>query len=481
MNTPILNIIDGTPIAPDGSETWQIANPARLDLPSRHYALSSPEQVDLAVAAAHTAQKIWAETSPMLRADLMMKAAALIAERQEELALLITREMGKPLVESRGEVGYAAKILQFYAAEAQRPRGETLSSGRPRVHYYTVREPIGVIGAITPWNFPLSIACWKIGPAIMTGNTVVWKPSPQHPLCSQALMQVFLDAGLPNGVVNMLHGAVDAGSALVAHPGVQGISFTGSSATGEAIYQTTSARLARAQCEMGGKNVLYVHESGDLQTAVTLAIEGAFRSAGQKCTGTSWILLDPAIADPFIEAFLARARALDVGDPELASTFLGPVADVRQFTKVCDYIEAGIEEGLALSCGGLPAAPEMGYFIAPTVFTDVPATSRLAREEIFGPVVAITRVADLTDAIDHINTGTYGLSNTIIATDLGAIQKFSRKVESGVINVNLPTAGVEMHAPFGGWKRSGLGAPEQGLKTLDFYTHWRSVAIQSPI
>jgi aldehyde dehydrogenase (NAD+) len=313
---------------------------------------------------------------------------------------------------------------------------------------------------------------------LLTGNTVVWKPAPHTPFCSQALMAALTEAGLPEGVVNLLHGGAEAGSVIVDHPGLPGISFTGSTAVGQAIYRAVCGRLGRAQCEMGGKNALYVHGWADLDKAVTLAVEGAFRGAGQKCTATSRILVDRPVLSAFSERLQARVAELVLGDPLDAATFLGPVVDDRQFAKVGGHIQAAVAAGhRVLAVGGAPSRQD-GYFIAPTVFTDVAPSAELAQREIFGPVAALIPVADLNEAVAVVNATDYGLSSTIVTRDLEAAHRFAESVETGVVNINLPTAGVEMHAPFGGWKGSGLGVPEQGLKVLDFYTKWRSVAMQ---
>jgi aldehyde dehydrogenase (NAD+) len=473
----VRNMIAGRHAEPHGTERYRAVNPANLSDEIADYAFSSAEDIDQAVAAARHAYAGWRARTAAQRAEILMLAGATLQSRAASLGALMTREMGKPLPEAIAEVGYAGRVLQFYAAEAQRPIGEVLASGRPDVHYYTQREPLGAVGLITPWNFPFSIPCWKLGPALVTGNSVVWKPAPHHPFCSQALLDCLLEAGLPDGVVNLVHGGVQAGAAIVAHRGLPAISFTGSTPVGQSIFRDVSARLGRAQCEMGGKNGLYVHRSADLGRAVTLAMEGGFRSAGQKCTATSRVLVDRAVLAEFTDMFVARVSALPVGDPAAPGIFMGPVVDDRQFAKVRGAIETAITAGQTLATGGLGRPSEDGYFIAPTVFTGVAAHSLLAQNEIFGPVVALLPVDGIEEAISVLNGTEYGLSATIVTTDLIAAQRFARDAECGVINVNLPTAGVEMHAPFGGWKVSGLGQPEQGLKILEFYTHWRSVAM----
>ncbi len=478
MTIAIHNTIGGERLAPTGTEQFRAVNPADLTDIIADYALSSAADVEAAIVAARQATASWRETSAIARGEILTKAGILMRSRAKDLGAVMTREMGKPLAEAIGEVDYAGKVLQFYGAEAQRATGETLNSGRPNVHYYTVREPIGVVGAITPWNFPFSIACWKLGPALVTGNTVVWKPAPHHPQCSQGVLDCLVEAGLPAGVVNLVHGGAEAGAIIVNDGRIAGVSFTGSTPVGQGIYRAVSNRLARAQCEMGGKNALYVHAAADLDKAALLTVEGAFRSAGQKCTATSRVLVDRSILPAFQEKLMARVAAITVGAPTDAATFLGPVVDARQFAKVRGHIGAAIAAGQSLLAGGLETDAGNGYFISPTVFGDVSPDAPIAQQEIFGPVLALVPVDGLEAAVGIVNDSAYGLSATIVTRDLEAAHRFARTVETGVVGVNLPTAGVELHAPFGGWKGSGLGVPEQGLKILDFYTKWRSVAMQ---
>jgi acyl-CoA reductase-like NAD-dependent aldehyde dehydrogenase len=352
MNPIVQNVIGGARRQPGGAERYRAVNPAKLDDVVAEYAFSSASDIAAAIDAARGVARSWRDTSAIARGETLTKAGLLLRTRAKELGALMTREMGKPVAEATAEADYAGKVLQFYGAEAQRPFGETLNSGRPNVHYYTVREPIGVIGAITPWNFPFSIACWKLGPALVAGNTVVWKPAPHHPFCSQAVLEALLESGLPEGVVNLVHGGGAAGGAIVADPRIAGLSFTGSTPVGQSIYREVSARLGRAQCEMGGKNALYVHAQADLEKAVTLTVEGAFRSAGQKCTATSRVLVDKAIEADFTERLVKRVAEIKAGDPFDAATFLGPVVDARQFGKVRGHIAAAIAAGQRPLTGG---------------------------------------------------------------------------------------------------------------------------------
>lgn len=472
----VTNLIGGSSLAPTGTATYRAVNPAAVADVIADYALSSVADVDRAVDAARAAAAGWAAVSPVARGEFLRQAAGVLRSRFEEIAQQMTREVGKPIEESRGEVLYSARVLEFYAGEGTRLGGDSLPSSRPGVIAYTVRKPIGPVGQITPWNFPMSIAAWKVGPALITGNTIVWKPCLQAPYTSMALMQAFVDAKLPAGVLNLVHGdGFDVGQAIVDHPGLAGISFTGSQKVGFAVHRAASARRAKVQCELGGKNPLIVLDDADLDLAVTTALEGAFRNAGQKCTATSRVILQRGIKDAFTTSFVAKAKALRLGDPSDPSTFVGPLVDEKQYEKVLGYIRKGVDEGATLLCGGPERSTNTGYFIQPTVFDDVARDAVIARDEIFGPVVTLFTVADLDEAITLANDTEHGLSSSLCTTSLGAAHAFVSRAEAGVTSVNLPTAGVELQAPFGGTKASGLGVKEQGLPVLDFYTEWRSV------
>ena len=357
--------------------------------------------------------------------------------------------------------------------EGTRLSGEALPSGRPGVVAFTQRRALGVVGQITPWNFPLSIPAWKLGPALITGNAVVWKPCLQSPFTSQALAEILLEAGLPSGVLNLLHGdGPDVGQAIVDHTGVSAISFTGSRHVGFQVHRAASVRLAKVQCELGG--TLIVLEDASLDLAVTTAVEGAFRNAGQKCTATSRIILQRGIRKAFTEAFVERVRSLKLGDARDPESFLGPVVDRKQYDRVKAYIETGRREGAKLLSGGGTGGNSAGHFIQPTVFDDVAPSMAIAREEIFGPVVALLTVSGFEEAVALANDSEYGLSASICTNDLGRAHAFLEGIEAGVASVNLPTAGVELHAPFGGTKASGLGMKEQGRPVIEFYSEWRT-------
>lgn len=473
------NIIDNKAVAPSGKTTYRAINPSDTSDAIADYALSSINDVSKAVAAANRAAPAWAAETPVARGEILRKAAAILRERVEAIAQQASREVGKPIEEARGEALYSARVWEFYAGEGTRLTGDNLPSGRPGVVAYTVRKPLGAIGQITPWNFPMSIPAWKIGPALITGNTIVWKPCLQAPYTSIAIAQALVDAGLPAGVLNLIHGdGFDIGQAIVDHPGLAGISFTGSQKVGFAVHQAASARRAKIQCELGGKNPLIVLDDANLDLAVTTAIEGAFRNAGQKCTATSRVIVQKGIKDAFTRAFVEKTKALAVGDARDAKTFVGPVVDAKQYEKIRGYIKAGQDEGASLLAGGDSQHNQKGYFIAPTVFDNVRPDAKIAKDEIFGPVVALFTVESLDEAIALANDTEHGLSSAICTTSLSSAHQFLNRAQAGVTSVNLPTAGVELQAPFGGSKASGLGVKEQGRPVLDFYTELRTAYLK---
>jgi alpha-ketoglutaric semialdehyde dehydrogenase len=475
----VQNIIDNKLVPPSGKASYRAINPSDTADVIADYTLSSIDDVNKAVAAANRAAPAWAAETPIARGEILRKAAGILRERVEAIAQQASREVGKPIEEARGEALYSARVWEFYAGEGTRLTGDNLPSGRPGVVAYTLRKPLGAVGQITPWNFPMSIPAWKIGPALITGNSIVWKPCLQAPHTSMAIAQALIDAGLPAGVLNLIHGdGFDIGQAIVDHPGLAGISFTGSQKVGFAVHQAASARRAKVQCELGGKNPLIVLDDADLDLAVTTAIEGAFRNAGQKCTATSRVIVQKGIKDAFTKAFVEKAKALTIGDARDAKTFVGPVVDARQYEKIRTYIKTGEEEGAKLLAGGDNGHNRPGYFIAPTIFDDVKPEARIAREEIFGPVVALFTVDNLDEAIALANDTEHGLSSSICTRSLASAHHFLNRAEAGVTSVNLPTAGVELHAPFGGSKASGLGVKEQGRPVLDFYTELRTAYLK---
>lgn len=472
----VRNYIRGAWVEPTGDNTYKCINPSNFDEILIEYRLSGVSDVATAVAAAKQAAGAWAATSPIARGEILRVAAAKLRERVAEIGERMAIEVGKPIEEALAEVTYSARVLEFYAAEGPRLTGETLPSLRPGVVVGTVRKPLGVVGLITPWNFPMSIAAWKVGPALVAGNAAVWKPCLHAPFTSMALAEALEEAGLPAGVLNLVHGdGFDVGQAIVDHPDVAGVSFTGSKAVGYHVYSSVSARQGKVQCELGGKNALVVLDDADVELAVTTAIEGAFRNSGQKCTATSRIIVQQGIRQRFTEYLVERTRALKVGNAIDRENYLGPLVDRRQYEKVRGFIERASASGATMLCGDEDGLSNTGYFVRPAIFDNVARDSELATQEVFGPVVALFPVDSLDEAIELANDTEYGLSASICTQNLAAAHQFVSKVVAGVASVNLPTAGVELHAPFGGTKASGLGVKEQGRPVLDFYTEWQTV------
>jgi len=405
----------------------------------------------------------------------------LMEESKEELAALLTREEGKTIAESRGELQRAINVAEFCAGESRRMNGETIPSELPSNFAYTVRQPHGVVAVVTPWNFPVAIPTWKLAPALVAGNTVVFKPATLTPATAVRLVEIFHEAGLPPGVLNLVLGSGSvAGDAIVSHPAVRAISFTGSNEIGVRLYEQAARRGVRVQCEMGGKNPVVVMEDADLNLAVESTVQGAFGSTGQRCTATSRAIVVDRVADNFIERVIARAEALRLGDGSNPETEVGPVVDGAQFKNVLRYIDIGREDGASLVCGGGPAdgaGLRKGYFVKPTVFVGVTPDMRIAREEIFGPVLSVMRVRDFDEALQWANDSEYGLSSSIFTSDAARVFRFVEEIETGMTHVNSPTTGGEAHVPFGGIKSTGVGAFEQGSTALDFYTELKVVYV----
>ena len=456
----------------EGAGTIENLNPADLSdcLGLSH--LASATQVNDAVMAAHTAFDVWSQSTPQQRFDVLDFTGTELLARKEDLGNLLAREEGKTLGEAIGEVGRAGQIFKFYAGECLRQDGEILDSVRPGVKIEITREPIGVIGIITPWNFPIAIPAWKLAPALAYGNTAVLKPSEITPGCAVALIEILSRAGLPSGTVNLItgEGAV-AGQALVEHPDVAAISFTGSAQIGALVRETAVRRGARVQTEMGGKNPLIVLDDADLDIAVSCALNGAFFSTGQRCTASSRLIVTKGIADTFATRLGEAVTALTVGDPRGEGIQIGPVINVVQAEKVQRYVDLAIAEGgTETARSALPATSDRGCFIAPTLFDHTSADMTINCDEVFGPVASIIRVASVDEAINMANQTAFGLSAGICTNSLKYAEAFKRCAKAGMVMVNLPTAGVDYHVPFGGRKESSYGPREQGRHAREFYT-----------
>ena len=436
------------------------------------YAQADAAQTEAAIEAARAAFPAWSRTGPQERHDILLRVSTEIAARKEELGRLLAREEGKSLPEAIGEVGRAAQIFDFFAGETLRMAGEKLASVRPNVDIEVTREPVGVIGIIAPWNFPIAIPTWKIAPALAYGNTVVFKPADLVPGSAHALVEIIVRAGAPKGVLNLVMGRGSiVGQAMLDHPHVDAISFTGSVATGRRVASACTTAMRKFQLEMGGKNPLIVLADADLPNAVECAVNGAYFSTGQRCTASSRLIVEEGVYRKFADALTERMKGLVVDDAVKAGTQIGPVVDNNQLDQDQSYLAIGRDEGAKLALGGERlnrATP--GFYMAPALFLDADNEMRISREEIFGPVAAMIPARDYDHALAIANDTPFGLCAGICTTSLKRASHFKRNAEAGMTMVNLPTAGVDYHVPFGGRKGSSLGAREQGRYAAEFYT-----------
>jgi len=470
MATTFPNLIDGHRL--ESADRTTDINPSNLTDVVGEFARASSSETDRAIASARTAFKKWSRTTPQERFDILDRAGTEILARKDELGRLLSREVGKPLADATGEAGRAGAIFKFFAGEAVRPGGEKIDSTRPGIEVEITREPIGVVAAITPWNFPLAIPAWKIAAALACGSCVVLKPAELAPASPWTLVDIIQRAGLPPGVLNLLMGPGSRlGAALAASPDIDAVSFNRSQDVGPSVAAAAVKTGARVQLEMGGKNPLIVLDDADLATAVSVAINGAFFQTGQRCTASSRLIVTEAIHDRFVEAVIARMKTLVVDDALKTGTEIGPVVDQRQLDKNLEYVAIGKKEGARLAEGGGRLARETdGYYMAPALFTESSPEMRINREEIFGPVASVIRVQDYEEALAMANDTPYGLSAGIVTTSLKHASHFKRNAESGLVMVNLPTAGLDYHVPFGGRKKSSYGPREQGTYAKEFYT-----------
>ncbi len=464
------NLINGEWVA--GASVSVNRNPSDTGDVVGEYAQADAEQTRAAIAAAKKAFVTWSTGSIQERANILDRAGTEIIARKDELGALLSREEGKTLPEGIGEAMRAGQIFKFFAGEVVRLTGDKLPSVRPGVDVEVTREPLGVIGLITPWNFPIAIPAWKIAPALAYGNTVVCKPADLVPGCAWAIADILVRAGLPAGVFNLVMGRGSVvGEAMVNHPDVTAISFTGSVSTGRALAAKAIARMAKVQLEMGGKNPLVVLDDADLATAVNVAVQGSYFSTGQRCTASSRLIVTDGIHDRFVAAVVEKLKVLKVDNALSPGTEIGPVVDQSQLDQDLKYLEIGKNEGATLAVGGerLQRATE-GFYMAPALFTGATNTMRIAREEIFGPVAAVLRVKSYDEALAVANDTEFGLASGIVTTSLKHASHFKRHAEAGMVMVNLPTAGVDYHVPFGGRKGSSYGSREQGRYAAEFFT-----------
>jgi alpha-ketoglutaric semialdehyde dehydrogenase len=442
--------------------------------------LSTREEARRAIEAAFEAAKQWRKVTAPARGKILFRAARLMEDDLENLAQVMTREEGKTITESRGEVRRSINIIEFIAGEGRRINGETIYSELPSNFAYTIKQPLGVVACITPWNFPAAIPVWKIAPALVAGNAVIFKPATNVPASSVRLVEIFERAGLPAGVLNLIIGSgAEAGDEIINHPAVRGVSFTGSTEIGVKIYAQAARRGAKALCEMGGKNPVVVLEDANIDLAVESTAMGAFGASGQRCSATSRAIVVDEIADEFVAKIVEKAKSVKVGDGQSEETKMGPVVDKNQYENILRYIERGREEGAELMCGGALSDNgfERGYFIQPTVFDRVTSEMTIAREEIFGPVISVMRVHDFDEALSIANDSEYGLTSAIFTRDSNRIFRFVEEIETGVTHINSPTVGGEAHIPFGGIKATSTGDRELGSTALDFYLDLKIVYV----
>lgn len=455
-----------------GSASAENINPSNTNEVVGLYASATVADVADAIAAAKAAFPAWSRSGILERHTILKKASEEILARKDELGALLAREEGKTLPEATGETIRAAQIFEFFAGEALRLAGEVIPSVRPNIGVEITRDPLGVIGIITPWNFPIAIPAWKIAPALCYGNTVVFKPADLVPGCSWAIVDILNRAGLPKGVLNLVMGKGSVvGQAMLDSPVLSGITFTGSVGTGKRVALASVEHNRKFQLEMGGKNPMVILDDADLTVAVEAAANSAFFSTGQRCTASSRLIVTEGIHDKFVAAMTEKLKGLNVDNAMKAGTHIGPVVDAKQLKTDTDYIEIGKSEGAKLAFGGEVVNRETpGFYLQPTLFTEATNQMRISREEIFGPVASVIRVKDYDEALAVANDTPFGLSSGIATTSLKHATHFKRNAEAGMVMVNLPTAGVDFHVPFGGRKGSSFGSREQGKYAAEFFT-----------
>ena len=451
------------------SDVTTNTSPANRDDVIGTYARGDAARVDQAVSAALAAQPDWASASPQLRHDVLERAGALIVERKDELGRLLAREEGKTIAEAVGETVRASQVFKFFAGEALRNTGDAVASVRPGIDVMIEREAVGVIGLITPWNFPIAIPAWKLAPALAYGNAVVMKPAELTPGCAWELAKILHEAGCPAGIFNLVMGpGSKVGARIVEHQDIAAVSFTGSVATGRQVAVDCAARGKKVQLEMGGKNPMVVVDDADLDVAVGACLNGAFFSTGQRCTASSRLIVTARIHDAFLDKLTAAAADLVIGDPLDTKTQIGPVVDQGQLDQNLEYLALAATEGCDVRGGGLGNGN--GFFMHPAIFAGASNQMRVSREEIFGPMASVIKVADYDEALAVANDTEFGLSSGICTTSLKLATDFRRNAKAGMVMVNLPTAGVDYHVPFGGRKGSSYGPREQGSYAREFYT-----------
>ncbi|MGD2061666.1 MAG: aldehyde dehydrogenase family protein [Acidimicrobiia bacterium] len=478
MSETHLNYIDGKWVPSADGETFLDTNPTRPDEVLGEFQRSGPDDVDAAVAAARRAWREWRRTPAPLRGEIIARATRMLIERKPELAEGITREMGKVLVDSGYDVQGAITSGEYMAGEGRRMFGDTVPSGLSNRLAMTVREPVGVVGIITPWNLPMLMPAWKLFPALICGNTVVVKPAEDTPMTAVRLFEILEEAGLPPGVANLVTGyGAEAGQPLVSHPDIDMISFTGSQAVGRQIATAAGGELKHVSLEMGGKNALVILDDADIEEAVTGALWGGFSTAGQRCTASSRIVVDQRVADDVVDGLVEGIRGLVIGDPTEADTNIGPLINAKQLDRVHSYTEIGLDEGAKLVIGGerLQDRFDGGFFYSPTMFDHASSDMRIAQEEIFGPTITVIRVDGYDEAISVANGTRYGLSAAVYTRDTARALRAVSELEAGLVYLNAPTIGSEIHLPFGGVKDTGNGHRESGPAAIEQFTETKTI------
>ncbi len=476
MSEVVQNYIGGKWQPALSGETFSTYNPATEEIIAPAPKSAAPD-VDAAVQAAKAAYKNWRLTPAPRRGEILYRVAHLLTERKEALARLMTQEMGKILAETRGDVQEAIDMAYYMGGEGRRLLGYTAPVEMPNKFGMAMRDSVGIVGLITPWNFPIAVPSWKILPALIAGNAVVFKPSEDTPATSMAFVKVFEDAGLPPGVLNLVTGSGDAGAALANHKDIRIISFTGSTETGLKVYSQAASLGKKVALEMGGKNAIIVLDDANLDLAVEAITWSAFGTTGQRCTATSRLIVQSGIKPKLIEALVAKAKTLRVGDGLEDATNVGPLVNAKARDKVEKYVEIGKAEGAKLLVGGNRPDSGKGYFYSPTLFTDVSREMRIAREEIFGPVLSVIEVKSLDEAVEVNNESAYGLSSSIFTENVNAAFRAIRDLTTGIVYINHGTTGAEIQFPFGGTRGTGNGMREAGLAGMDSFTEWKSVYV----
>ncbi len=474
------NYIGGSWIDAASGQTFDDINPARTSDLIGHFPASGAEDIDAAAAAARDAFSTWSRTPAPQRGEILRRVGDLLTQRKDDIAFEMTREMGKPFTETRGDVQEAIDTAYYAASETRRLFGHTVPSELPSKFNMSIRRPVGVVGVITAWNFPVAVPTWKMFPALASGNTVIFKPSDDAAHTGMLLTHVLIDAGVPDGVINLAQGGGDVGAALVAHPLVNAITFTGSTETGARIGEVCGRMHKRFSMEMGGKNPQIVMEDADLDLAVEGVLWGAFGTTGQRCTATSRLILHEQIHDEMVARVVDRAAKLRLGYGNDDGVEVGPLINEAALEKVTRYVGIGREEGAEMVLGGSRASGkdlDDGYFFEPTVFLGVRGTMRIAQEEIFGPVLSVFRVGSYEEAVEIANGTRYGLSSSIYTRDVNRAFRAMHDIEAGITYVNGPTIGAEAHMPFGGVKETGNGHREGGWEVFDFYTETKTLYI----